>query len=277
MFNSLSVLCARRRWLKRLSLGVLPSIAHSNIFKKINFHFDPRDMRGPSFHFGYDLEKGFLNYEQVGKNELLDLVPKGGNFLDVGANIGMFSVYFALKRKDIQLYCFEPDSTVYRCLSKNMEQFEDDRIKIFNCGLGEKSEDKSLYKSELNDGGHSFIAENDHQESEVVQVRVFDEMVESGEVEIPDVIKIDVEGFEYQVLKGMVKSIQKRRPTLYIESDNCDFKDKGPLWKLLSSFEGLYARRAGSQKKMNMQELSEFAHNEVQNNILVSNYFFQHQ
>lgn len=276
MLNTLSVLCARRRWIKRLSLPVLPSIAHKNILKKINFHFDPRDMRGPSFHFAYDLEKGFINYEETAKKELLDLVPMGGTFLDVGANIGMFSVYFALKRKDIQIYCFEPDSTVYRCLSRNMNQFDDERIKIFNSALGEKKEEKALYKSELNDGGHSFIPETENQKSEKVSVAVYDDLVVNGVVEIPDVIKIDVEGFEYPVLKGMEESIKIHRPTLYIESSNVDFMEKGQLWKFLSDLDGLYARRPGSKNRMSMEELSDFARKEVENKILVSNYFFQH-
>ena len=276
MLNSLSVILSRKRWTKRLTKPWMPKMAHKKIFNRMNFHYDPRDMKGPSFHFGHDLEKGFLNYEETSKKELLELIPKEGHFLDVGANIGMYSVYMALNRDDITLNCFEPDNTVYSCLAKNMAQFNDNKVQIFKMGLGEEKEEKTLYKHPLNDGGHSFIEDSNSSESESVQVAVFDELVQQKLVKLPDAIKIDVEGFELHVLRGMRKSIALKRPVLFIESDNVDLSQKGALWQELASYkdEGIYARRPGRDIKMSMDELAKEAALDIQKGKRVNDYFF---
>ena len=285
--NSLAVFISRRRWLKRRTLNILPNIAHKKILQGINFHYNPKDLRGPSFHFAYELEKGFLNYEETDKKELLDLVPKGGIFLDIGANIGLFSVYFSLQRKDIKVYCFEPDEATFVCLAKNTEQLKSREIKIFNKALGEKCGEEELHKSSINDGGHSFIKSMHTIEifkekprdggSKIVPMVTFDELVKTREVELPDVIKIDVEGYELGVIKGMSESISAKKPDMLIETSNSDLANKGSFWKHMTTLKdlGIFARQPGSLIKMNMEELAIAAKKNLDRNKLLSNYFFQ--
>ncbi len=281
MNNELSVFIARRRWLKRLTTPLLPPIANKMIFKKMNFHFDPRDMKGPSFHFAYDLERGFNNYEEESKNELLNLIPSNGIFVDIGANIGMFSVYFALKREDISLFCFEPEKSAFACLSKNMQQFSNDRVHLFHHALGNRSEEKELFRSQNNDGGHSLILDqqglSDRGQGDVVSVKVFDDLVEDGTImSLPDAIKVDVEGFELNVLKGMKKTIQLKKPIILIECDNKDLSQKGPFYQFFESLadEGLEVKRPGRSEILNLSQLSTIACDELERGRPLSNYFF---
>ena len=277
--NDISVFVARRRWLKRSFKKWLPRIAHHKIFNKINFHFDPRDLRGPSFHFAFDLERGFLNYEEDSRNELLENVPRDGIFYDIGANIGMYSVYFAHKRPDIRLFCFEPEPLAYTCIQKTMDSFCENKVTVFNKAIGQQKEEKKLYKSERNDGGHSFYhreGEDPNAEFAVVSVVNLDEMVENGELPKPNALKIDVEGFELEVLKGSEQTIRLAKPFMLIESDNQDLAQKGEFWSFLKRFEndGLITRCPGDRRRLNLEDLSKHAKHELQFGNKLSNYFY---
>jgi FkbM family methyltransferase len=279
--NNLSVLVSRKRWLKRIFKNFLPKIAKVKIFDKLDFYYDPRDMRGPSFHFGYDLEKGFLNYESENRDELLSSLPKNGVLYDIGANIGLYSVYAALKRKDIKIIGFEPDETVYNCISKTIKSFPDQEIKIFKKGVGLKNETLKLYHSSVNDGGHSFAVRDDEDEKqyigyEEVEVVNLDDFIKSNNLPMPDVVKIDVEGFELEVLSGMKKTLEETAPVLMVESNNQDIIDEVGIWSFLNSLKGLEISAHGpdNKEKVNLAKLNEVARKKLSEGSRISNYFF---
>ncbi len=242
--NNLSVLISRRRWSKRILKKILPEVVYEKILNgHITFHFDPRDLRGPSFHFAYDLEKGFNNYEESSKRELLRHIPKDGVFYDIGANIGMFSAYIAHKRPDVTFICFEPEKQAFYCLSKTMSSIDNLSAKLFNVGVGERNEELPIYKSDRNDGGHSMVenwSEHGQQKtSDFVSVINLDDFIIKQSISPPDVIKIDVEGFELNVLKGIKNTIEKYRPIVLIETNNEDIVNSGEFIKYLNNLDDL--------------------------------------
>ncbi len=250
----------------------------------ILFHFDPRDMRGPSFHFAYDLMKGFQNYEETAKVELLNTIPPNGNFYDIGANIGMFSVYFARERPDINIFCFEPDSSAYGLLEstvKHSKRIEKNKISLFKTAIGSSKREEKLYKSSLNDGGHSFLnlydeRENRPREFEMVSIVSLDEFAPQHNLPLPHAIKVDVEGLELEVLKGSLGLIKKSRPVMMVESSNRDLAGDGPFFQTLLELEklGLHARRVGETKKLSLNELRKVAERELDHGKIISNYFY---
>ena len=100
-------------------------------------------MRGPSFHFAYGLEKGFNNYEETAKNKLLSFLPEKGVFYDIGANIGMYSVYFVLHKPDLQLYSFEPETEAFLCLESSLSK-TGSNIHVYKKAIGEITEKKKI-------------------------------------------------------------------------------------------------------------------------------------
>ena len=282
--KSTSVFISRRRWLKRILKNYLPELTSYRLFNEFDFYFDPKDMSGPSFHLAYDLEKGFQNYEKKSKDELLNIIPVDGTLYDIGANIGMFTVYIAMKREDVSIIGFEPEELAYKCLSLTLNSLGRKNISVFNKGVGSSFEDKKLYKSSINDGGHSF--HEDHSKNELNgEIRDFkiasiinlDEFVQSKNLSMPDAIKIDVEGFELEVLKGSINTIRQNRPAMLIECSNTDLSSKGSLWQFFSILEedGLFMREVGRDDKISLDELSLVAKRELQNGHKLSNYFFQ--
>ena len=77
------------------------------------------------------------NYIRHGIN-----IEKGNTIFDVGANIGMFSLFANdLCAGEVNLYAFEPIPQIFRVLQLNVERFNSDKTKIYNCGLSNESRD----------------------------------------------------------------------------------------------------------------------------------------
>ena len=131
------------------------------------------------------------------------------NIYDIGANIGDHAVYFATHSK-ANIFSFEPMPVTFEMLKKNIEQNDiSDRVKLFNCALG--AEDSSAKMQIVTDNMGACSISNEGTEN--VQVKRLDNM----NLPLPDLVKIDVEGYELEVLKGMERTLRESSPVLWIE------------------------------------------------------------
>ena len=136
--------------------------------------------------------------------------------LDIGANIGTHTIYLSKYFKEV--HGFEPQRKVFDLLKSNIEINNCHNVKLHNFGLGEKNEIVQMQKfdenSDYNQGGVGIdLNENDEPKGEEIYVKVLDEL------NLKDVgfIKLDVEGYEYFVLKGGERTISISRPIVIIE------------------------------------------------------------
>ena len=142
---------------------------------------------------------------------------KFNNVLDVGAYIGNHSVYFSNYFKKVLSY--EPNIYSYDLLRLNTKN--KNNIKIFNYGLSTKNCIKNFYNYEFNHGGSSIIEDkNNLHTKNKAKFYNFDQLNIKKKI---DLIKIDVEGSELDVLKGMEKTLQKSNPIILFESHKKDF------------------------------------------------------
>ena len=274
--DNILIFLTRKRWIKRILINQLPKIAYKRIFNKIDFYFDPKDMKGPSFYFAYNLEEGLNNYEEIAKKRLIEFLPTQGVFYDIGANIGMYSVYCKLHKPEVELYAFEPESLAFSCLHNTLGTMEG-KIFLYNKAIGYINEEKKIFKSPKNAGGHSFYNHKEENNNyEIVDVVNFDNFRIAEEIPLPHVIKIDVEGFELEVLRGIRKTILDSRPIMLIESNNEKLSLKEDFWKFMQEFEevGLYVMEVESSKKLNMNELSDIASENFKVGKVLSDYFY---
>lgn len=149
-------------------------------------------------------------------------MPPGSVFLDVGANVGMYTLAAAVGR-NCQVFAFEPESQNYALLNANIAlNRAGDRVVAYCAALTDKTRFDRLYLSEFDpDGGgscHSFGAEVDFnlnsRNSPFAQGCIglhLDELVSNGVVPVPDFIKIDVDGFEHLVVEGALSTLQEQR------------------------------------------------------------------
>lgn len=137
---------------------------------------------------------------------------------DVGANIGCTSILFG-QRADM-VYSFEPSPTTFRFLEKNIARARLRNVRPVNIGLGRASSEHSLtYAANNRSGGfvsNKIKASEGHRIEKVSIVRG-DEFTRQQGVGRIDFIKIDVEGFERDVLEGLGDTIARCRPAVALE------------------------------------------------------------
>lgn len=151
------------------------------------------------------------------------LLP-GDLFIDVGANIGLFSLYASRIVGDFGgVISFEPTQTTYEKLLENCALNNLGNIQAFKLGLSEKEE-----MLELNVSSNGFEAWNTFVEShddkfsskEMVPTKSLDGFISEHEIDPQRIslVKIDVEGFEMNVLRGAQGLLSRSvAPTLMVE------------------------------------------------------------
>ncbi len=169
---------------------------------KFEFDFD----YGPQIKIMY-----FDAYEPLTIRAMRKFLKTGDTFIDAGANIGFISwVAAGIVGKEGQVHSFEPSSRDFDRLSKLPAQNPGHKIICHRMALGEKKEikDMDIAKSTWvgwNTLVPTFMRKNDFQETIQVQVVRLDDYIRENEKSLGRIamIKIDTEGFEFFVLKGL--------------------------------------------------------------------------
>lgn len=133
----------------------------------------------------------------------------GKNFIvvDVGAQIGVFSVMAARKASSGRVISFEPHPENHALLQKNKEENGLHHMKIHNRAVAACSGPLTFYISSFNTGGHSIVSSEGSREALTVEGVRLDEILQSESVSHIDYLKMDCEGAEVQILHGMKPDI----------------------------------------------------------------------
>jgi FkbM family methyltransferase len=179
----------------------------------INYKLDISDLVDHYLYFGY--------YEK-GTNKLYELVKPGMTVLDIGANIGSTALGFSkIVGNEGTIIAFEPDKINYQKASHNILLNNASSIKLMNIGLGNENKAYKLYAVNDENRGMNRILEHSstHPYAEIT-VRRLDEVIAEAGIKKVDLVKIDVEGFEMNVLHGAVSILKTYKPVLFIELDD---------------------------------------------------------
>jgi FkbM family methyltransferase len=135
---------------------------------------------------------------------ILHYLDKDDIFYDIGANVGAYTILSGL-HVGCQTIAFEPHPKTFSFLEKNISLgIKSGNIKLFNIGLGSKAE-KIKFTSDLDTVNH--VALDGYENLIDVDIFVLDEL----SLPTPTVIKIDVEGFEWEVLNGAKLTLENDR------------------------------------------------------------------
>ena len=139
--------------------------------------------------------------------EVSDIAKNEGIFLDIGANIGEFSIAVAAKFKGIKIVAFEPDPVAIICLQFNIESSNlANRVTIINAALSDKSGSFPFYIATKN-ADSSFIQPKSF--TEIIKVRSYraDQFMQENKIKSILFLKMDAEGFEPEILAGFGRRI----------------------------------------------------------------------
>jgi FkbM family methyltransferase len=187
-------------------------------------------------------------YEKEGR-------PKPGDtVIDAGANIGAFSVEVGeLVGPEGRVYSFEPASSSFELLKRNIELNGLSNVTPNRCGLGEEEGELMLNLYDQHGGNTLLPTRNDKRRvvgKERVRIRTVDSFVKESEVGRVDFLKVDTEGFELPVLKGAKETLLRDHPRIAGEA-HPRFSDSAET--ILSYLGGLgYAGRAERDGKAQM-------------------------
>lgn len=166
-------------------------------------------------------------YEKEFSEAIAAGVPAGAVCFDVGGYRGYMSGVMALHGAD-KVYVFEPLPANQQAIQRLCQLNQALQISLQPVAVG--AEDTDMQMKVMPDASMGKLADSDFQrdipaESEMtVRVRSLDSMISSGAVQIPQLIKIDVEGAELQVLRGARNLLAEHRPLLFIEAHSAELE-----------------------------------------------------
>ncbi len=138
-------------------------------------------------------------------------LQEGDVVIDVGANIGYYSILASqLTGSSGSVYAFEPDPQHFAKLVDHLDMNKCGNVTAENQGLSDKTETLSLYLSEENSSDHSTYPVAGRRSTEVPVVSL-DDYCHDNDLGRIDFIKIDVQGFEPVVLRGMSETLDSNR------------------------------------------------------------------
>lgn len=146
----------------------------------------------------------------------------GMQFLDVGANEGIYSLLAASKTgKSGRVWVIEPSTREFKRLQQNMRLNDLSQVICHQVAISNKAGLGVLKLAENEHAGQNTLGEfvYDIRSAGVEQVTLttLDELTENGALLRPDLIKIDVEGLELQVLQGAIELLRIARPLVLCE------------------------------------------------------------
>ncbi len=183
------------------------------------------------------------NYEKHEIALLKRVLKPGMTFVDIGANIGLFSVVGAKAVGKIgKIYCFEPEPGNHALLQENLALNKVNAI-TEQLAVGAKKATLQLQIEKNSIGTHSLLQRDNKSIEHQIEVRVvkLDDYFTKKLGSI-DVLKIDVEGYEPFVLKG-AENVLKQVQYLFFEYSKADVESSygiDKMVKLLSSFPYMY-------------------------------------
>lgn len=180
----------------------------------------------------------YKDFEPEIKEIFLKYVNEGFTVLDIGANIGVHTLFFSKIVGDSgKVIAFEPIKKIYEQLKKSIAINDFKNIDLNNFALGNKEEEVEINIVRENIGASSIYDNVDSNKKENISVKILDNL------NLPkiDFIKIDVEGYEWNVIKGSKKLIEKDKPNIIFEynPDSYDKKEQNSSLQLLEYLKSL--------------------------------------
>jgi len=155
-------------------------------------------------------------YEELEAKIMEEKIKVGNIVVDVGANIGLHTLNMArIVGNTGQVFAFEPDPSNFEILKKNVKINNYKNIILEQKAVGDKHGRTTLYQSD-HPGKHRIFPQTEQAKSQVqVELTNLDNYFDSDMIDKINFIKIDVEGLEFSVLKGM-KNILKNSKKIKI-------------------------------------------------------------
>ena len=161
-------------------------------------------------------------YEKAETDYLYHVLKPGDTFIDIGANIGLFSLNASkIVGNSGKVYSFEAFKPNYIQFKKHIAQNKIQNIKAENKAVSNDSTPIEIrYNDSQNNIGMASAFLEEFTITEKVEAVTLDQYLSENSLEKVDLIKIDIEGGEYNALLGMAETLAKYKPQIIIEMNS---------------------------------------------------------
>jgi len=198
--------------------GKTPDYAFSKDFYGLKYKGNLNNNIDANVFFYGAFEKPLLFFLRDTLNALKTETPKA-IFIDIGANVGHHSIF--LSKFASQVLAFEPYPKVNMQFKQQIAHNNISNIQIFEIGLSDRRETLNYYAPTGNNEGIGSFDESSIGKGNTsygkLELREGDQVIESDSWKNIKLIKIDVEGFEKKVIKGLSRTIEEERPVIVCE------------------------------------------------------------
>lgn len=235
----------RIKWFLLKKIGKKGVLAH--IYRDFKLYLEFTDDSIEIYYLGI--------YEPEETRMIKSMVKEGMAVLDIGANIGYFSMVMAnLVSPQGKVYSFEPNPQMFERLQKNLEINPNlsEQIEIHQLAIGEKEGKANFFCPPVGFEGLGGLQNTNRISiNNVINVDVItlDKFIEDNNIQRLDFIKLDVEGGEFDVLRGAKNTLNKYHPTILFEAEEENTAAYGyRVFQLLSYLEnlGYIVKKAGN-------------------------------
>jgi FkbM family methyltransferase len=160
----------------------------------------------------------FLDYESIDSAMIFRLVSSEDTVIDIGANMGWYSINIAKKFPLTDIHAFEPIPKTYSFLEQNIKLNAVNNIASYHFGLSNESKDLTFYFYPEGSGNASSANLSERTDAELVTCHVerLDDFVNSNNLHV-DFIKCDVEGAELFAFQGAIETLKNDKPIVFTE------------------------------------------------------------
>ena len=152
----------------------------------------------------------------MGKEEFLffdKLIRRDWHIADIGANQGLYTLYFSRQSPEGRVYAFEPDPRLFAALKANVQRNGAQNVRLFNAAAADRTTKLTLQAGRFNRGDNRIVPSHLAAPGTVdVDAMPLDDAIPERRLNL---LKIDVQGFEIQVIRG-AKRLIEANPDLVI-------------------------------------------------------------
>jgi FkbM family methyltransferase len=157
---------------------------------------------------------------------------RGMTIYDIGAFQGLLTLFFASRAKAV--VSFEPNTQNHARLMENLMLNGIKNVEVRKIGVGSRHETRGMVASPLMPGGASVDGRTLEEFSrarvrtvvEEISIVTLDQEIPQANLPTPDFIKIDIEGWEIEALRGARDTLELHKPTLFLEMHGETIREK---------------------------------------------------
>lgn len=167
------------------------------------------------------IDKGV--FEEMSTSVVKKLVKEGDIVLDVGANIGYYTVMFSkLVGENGKVYAFEPTEHYGKVLRRNIEENQIGNCEVFSLGLSDKAQELTI-KIGTSSATLHWVSNDAPSDTETIKMVRLDDFVKEHDIQKVDFIKIDVDGHEPFFLEGAWETLDRFDPVVLLEVNHANY------------------------------------------------------